>query len=260
MHAKGAAFKARSTVKSLPLHFIAGISATLLLSGCEQQAAAQRTPPPSAKLEVSAQTLRPQPAAITAELPGRTSAYLVAEVRPRVSGIIRSRNFVEGSEIKAGDVLYEIDPSPLQATYATAVAALQHTEGAVPNAEAKLERARSLQTQNIVSREALGDAEVAALQARADVASAKAAVETARINLDHATIRAPIGGRIDASNVTVGALVTADQTTVLTTIRELDRINVDLTQSSMNLLRLRKAIAEGRIKANGNEVAVQLEL
>ncbi|WP_244441232.1 efflux RND transporter periplasmic adaptor subunit [Mesorhizobium sp. STM 4661] len=246
-------------MKSLPLHFIAGISATLLLSGCEQQAAAQRTPQ-NVKLEVSAQTLRPRPAAITAELPGRTSAYLVAEVRPRVSGIIRSRNFVEGSEIKAGDVLYEIDPAPLQAAYDTAAAALQHAEGAVPNAEAKLERARSLQTQNIVSREALGDAEVAALQARADVASAKAAMETARINLDYATIRAPISGRIDASTVTVGALVTADQTTALTTIRELDRINVDVTQSSMNLLRLRKAITEGRIKANGTEVPVQLEL
>ncbi|WP_137931595.1 efflux RND transporter periplasmic adaptor subunit [Mesorhizobium comanense] len=247
-------------MKSLPLHVIAGISATFLLSGCEQQAAAQRTPPPAAKLEVSAQTLRPQPAPITAELPGRTSAYLVAEVRPRVSGIIQKRNFVEGSEIKAGDVLYEIDPAPLQAAYDTAAAALEHAQGAVPNAEAKLERAKSLQTQKIVSAEALGDAEVAALQARADVASAKAAMETARINLDYATIRAPISGRIDASAVTVGALVTADQTTALTTIRELDRIKVDLTQSSMNLLRLRKAIAQGRIKASGNDIPVQLEL
>ncbi len=247
-------------MRYLTLHVLAAISAALLLSGCEQQAAAQRTPAPSAKLEVNAQTLRPQLAAITAELPGRTSAYLVAEVRPRVSGIIQKRNFTEGSEIKAGDVLYEIDPSTLQAAYDTAVAALQHAEGAVPNAEAKLERARSLQTQKIVSAEALGDAEVAALQARADVASARAAMETARINLDFATIRAPIGGRVDASTVTVGALVTADQTTALTTIRELDRINVDLTQSSMNLLRLRKEIAQGRIKANDYQIPVQLEL
>ena len=239
---------------------IVGIAATLLISGCEQQAAAPQRVSQAAKPQVGAQTLRPQPVAISAELPGRTSAYLIAEVRPQVSGIIRKRNFVEGSEVKQGDVLYEIDPAPLQAAYDTAVAALQHAQGALPNVEAKLDRAQALVKQNAVSKEALGDAEAAALQARADVASAQAAVDAARINLDYAKIRAPIDGRVDASMVTVGALVTANQAAALTTIRELDRIVVDITQSSTNLLRLKKAIAQGRIRSDGGELAVRLEL
>ncbi len=231
----------------------------ILLAGCNQQPAAQnggRT----VKSEVSAMTLHPQSVAITADLPGRVSANLVAEVRPQVGGIIRSRNFKEGSEVKEGDVLYEIDPSSYQASYDSAVAALQKAEGAVPNAQAKLDRYAGLSAQSAVSQQNFDDAKSTLVQAQADVASAKAALETARINLDYTKIRAPISGRVDASTVTVGALVTAEQTTALTTIRQLDPINVDVTQSSTNLLRFRRAVEEGRLKTSGENVSVRLTL
>ncbi len=205
-------------------------------------------------------TLHPQSVAITADLPGRVSANLVAEVRPQVGGIIRSRNFKEGSEVKEGDVLYEIDPSSYQASYDSAVAALQKAEGAVPNAQAKLDRYAGLSAQSAVSQQNFDDAKSTLVQAQADVASAKAALETARINLDYTKIRAPISGRVDASTVTVGALVTAEQTTALTTIRQLDPINVDVTQSSTNLLRFRRAVEEGRLKTSGENVSVRLTL
>jgi membrane fusion protein (multidrug efflux system) len=230
-----------------------------LLAGCNQQPAAQSTAR-TVKPEISAVTLHPQSVAITAELPGRTSAYLVAEVRPQVSGIIRNRNFKEGSEVKEGDVLYQIDPASYQAAYDSAVAALQKAEGAVPNAQAKLDRYTGLSAQSAVSQQNFDDAKSTLVQAQADVASAKAALETARINLDYTKIRAPISGRVDASTVTVGALVTAEQTTALTTIRQLDPINVDVTQSSTNLLKFRRAVADGSLKTSGDNVSVRLTL
>ena len=238
---------------------VAGIALAMLLAGCNQQNTAQNNAP-AVKTEVSAMSLHPQSVAITAELPGRTSAYLVAEVRPQVGGIIRSRNFKEGSEVKAGDVLYEIDPASYQASYDSATAALQKAEGAVPSAQSKVDRYKSLTAQDAVSKQNLDDALSALAQANADVASAKAALETARINLDYTKMRAPIGGRVDASAVTVGALVTAEQTTALTTIRQLDPINVDVTQSSTNLLEFRRAVAEGRLKTSGDNVSVHLTL
>ena len=238
---------------------VAGFAATLLLAGCNNQNSAQSAAP-AVKIEVSAMTLHPQSVAITAELPGRTSAYLVAEVRPQVGGIIRNRNFKEGSEVAAGDVLYEIDPASYQASYDSAVAALQKAEGAVPSAQSKVDRYKSLTAQDAVSKQNLDDAVATLAQANADVASAKAALETARINLDYTKMRAPIAGRVDASAVTVGALVTADQTTALTTIRQLDPINVDVTQSSTNLLEFRRAIADGRLKTSGDNVSVHLTL
>ncbi len=231
----------------------------ILLAGCNQQPAAQNSGR-TVKSEVSAVTLHPQSVAITADLPGRISANLVAEVRPQVGGIIRSRNFKEGSEVKEGDVLYEIDPSSYQASYDSAIAALQKAEGAVPNAQAKLDRYAGLSAQSAVSQQNFDDAKSALVQAQADVASAKAALETARINLNYTKIRAPISGRVDASTVTVGALVTAEQTTALTTIRQLDPINVDVTQSSTNLLRFRRAVEEGRLKTSGDNVSVHLTL
>jgi membrane fusion protein (multidrug efflux system) len=237
----------------------ASVAAAMLLAGCNEQKTAQNTAS-AAKPEVSAMTLHPQSVAITAELPGRTSAYLIAEVRPQVGGIIRSRNFKEGSEVKAGDELYEIDPAAYQAAYDSAAAALQKAQGAVPSAQAKLDRYKGLSAQNAVSQQDFDDAQSSLIQAQADVASAKAALETARINLNYTKLIAPIGGRVDASTVTVGALVTADQTTALTTIRQLDPINVDVTQSSTNLLEFRRAIEEGRLKTSGDNVSVHLML
>lgn len=235
------------------------LSMGIALQSCSEQSSTQN-PMGAVKVEVSAMTLHPQSVAITAEVPGRTAASLIAEVRPQVGGIIRSRNFKEGSEVAAGDVLYEIDPSSYQASYDSAVASLQKAEGAVPSAQSKVDRYKGLTAQDAVSRQDLDDALSTLAQAKADVASAKAALETARINLDYTKIRAPISGRIDASSVTVGALVTAEQTTALATINQLDPINVDVTQSSTNLLAFRRAVAEGRLKTSGDNVSVNLKL
>ncbi|WP_108051250.1 efflux RND transporter periplasmic adaptor subunit [Bosea sp. 124] len=228
------------------------------LAGCNSEKAA--APPPQPQAQVSVVVLRPQPVAITAELPGRVAASLVAEVRPQVGGLIKSRLFREGSEVKAGDLLYEIDPAPYQAALDSAVATLARAEAAVPSAQAKVDRYRDLIRQNAISKQDNDDANAALAQAQADVASARASLETARINLGFTRVTAPIGGRVDRSTLTPGALVTASQTTALTTIRQLDPINVDVIQSSANLLKFRSAVAEGRLKLSGPNVAVKLKL
>ena len=233
----------------------------LALVGCDGREAGQpQGPGAQGRPQVGVVTVRPQSVAITAEMPGRTTASLVAEVRPQVGGIITSRLFEEGSEVKAGDALYQIDPASYQAAYDSAVASQQKAEAAVPSAQSKVERYQGLIKQNAVSKQDYDDAVASLAQAKADVAAAKADVDTARINLDYTRITAPIGGRIDKSTLTPGALVTASQDTALTTIRTLDPINVDVTQSSTNLLNLRQAIREGRIKISGDRVQVRLEL
>ncbi|WP_049766076.1 efflux RND transporter periplasmic adaptor subunit [Rhodopseudomonas palustris] len=231
-----------------------------MLTGCggQEQGAAQKAAPP--RPEVSVVTLHPQSVAITTELSGRTTASLTAEVRPQVNGIIQSRLFQEGSEVAAGAALYQIDPASYQAAYDSAVAAQQKAEASVPSAAAKVERYQGLVKQNAVSKQDYDDAVATLAQTKADVASAKASVETARINLDYTKIVAPIGGRIDKSSLTPGALVTASQTTALTTIRKLDPINVDVTESSTNLLNWRQAVKEGRIKYTGPDVSIKLKL
>ncbi|RUY25589.1 efflux RND transporter periplasmic adaptor subunit, partial [Mesorhizobium sp. M7A.F.Ca.CA.004.12.1.1] len=183
-----------------------------------------------------------------------------AEVRPQVNGIIQQRLFKEGSEVAAGQPLYLIDPASYKAAYDSAVAAQQKAQAAVPTAQAKFDRYAGLLKQNVVSKQDYDDAAATLAQAQADVASAKASAETARISLDRTSITAPIAGRIDKSTLTPGALVTANQDTVLTTIRALDPINVDVTQSSTNLLNLRQAISEGRLKFSGPNVSVKLKL
>lgn len=232
----------------------------LILVGCDEQNSKQPAMQAATKQQVSIVILHPQAVAITAELPGRTVASLVAEVRPQVGGIIQKRLFEEGGEVKQGDALYQIDPASYQASYDSAVANQQKVEAAVPSAQAKVERYRGLINQNAVSKQDLDDAVASLAQANADVAAAKAAVETARINLAYTTITAPISGRVDKSALTPGALVTASQETTLTTIRTLDPINVDVTQSSTNLLNLRQAIKDGRIKVSGSNVSVKLKL
>ncbi len=239
---------------------ILGLLVPLALAGCNEKPQQQAPQAAAQRPEVGVVVLQPQSVAITAELPGRTSASLVAEVRPQIGGIIQKRLFKEGSEVKAGDPMYQIDPASYQAAYDSAVAALQKTEAAVPSAQAKLDRYEGLIKQKAISEQDYDDAKAALLEAKADVAAAKADVETARINLNYTTIRAPISGRADASTLTVGALVTASQTTALTTVRTLDPINVDVTQSSTNLLNLRKSIKEGRVKTSGDNVKVRLRL
>ncbi|MCK0196725.1 efflux RND transporter periplasmic adaptor subunit [Ancylobacter sp. 6x-1] len=231
-----------------------------MLAGCKEQSAPAGPTAGQARPQVGVVTLHPQSVAITAELPGRTTASLVAEVRPQVDGIIKDRIFQEGSEVKAGDPLYQIDPASYQASFDSAVAAQAKAEAAVPSAQSKVDRYAGLIKQNAVSKQDNDDAIASLAQATADVASAKASVETARINLDRTRITAPINGRIDKSSLTPGALVTASQDTALTTIRTLDPINVDVTQSSTNLLNLRQAIDAGRIKISGKDVKVRLKL
>uniref|UniRef100_A0A9E8A1S1 Efflux RND transporter periplasmic adaptor subunit n=1 Tax=Bosea sp. NBC_00436 TaxID=2969620 RepID=A0A9E8A1S1_9HYPH len=227
------------------------------LAGCNSEKAA---PPPQPQLQVSVVSLHPQPVAITAELPGRVSANLIAEIRPQVSGIIKSRLFREGSEVKAGDVLYEIDPAPYQAALDSAVAAQRKAEAAAVNAQVRADRYRELLLRNAGSKQDADDAAATLNQAQADVAAAKASVETAKINLAYTKVTAPIDGRIDKSALTQGALVTANQAAILTTIRKLDPINVDVTQSSTNLLKFRNDVASGRLKFTGPNVAVKLKL
>lgn len=227
------------------------------LAGCNSEKAA---PPPQPQLQVSVVSLHPQPVAITAELPGRVSANLIAEIRPQVSGIIKSRLFREGSEVKAGEVLYEIDPAPYQAALDSAVAAQRKAEAAAVNAQVRADRYRELLLRNAGSKQDADDAAATLNQAQADVAAAKASVETAKINLAYTKVTAPIDGRIDKSALTQGALVTANQAAILTTIRKLDPINVDVTQSSTNLLKFRNDVASGRLKFTGPNVAVKLKL
>ncbi len=236
----------------------ATLAALLVVAGCNKADNAPRAA--AGKPEVGVVTLHPQSVAITAELPGRTTASLTAEVRPQVSGLIKKRLFVEGGEVKAGDPLYQIDPASYQAAYDSAVATREKAEAAVPSAAAKVTRYEGLARQNAVSKQDLDDAVAALAQARAEVAVARANEETARINLNYTTITAPIGGRIDRSTLTEGALVTANQDTALTTIRTLDPINVDVTQSATNLLNLRQAIREGRVRLSGSNVSVRLLL
>ncbi len=230
----------------------------IALAGCNSEKAA--APPPQPQAQVSVVVLRSKPVAISAELPGRVAASLVAEVRPQVGGLVKSRLFREGSEVKAGDLLYEIDPATYQAALDSAVAALAKAEASVPNAQAKVDRYRDLIRQNAISKQDNDDAVAALAQAQADVAAARASLDTARINLGFTRVTAPIGGRVDRSTLTPGALVTANQTTALTTIRQLDPINVDVIQSSTNLLKFRSAVAEGRLRLSGPNVAVKLKL
>jgi membrane fusion protein, multidrug efflux system len=205
--------------------------------------------------EVVVAVMKEEPVAIFTELPARTWAFLVAEVRPQVNGIIQKRLFVEGEDVKAGDLLYQIDPAPYQASYENASAALSRAEANLPAIRSRAERYKELVEIKAVSRQDYDDASAALRQAQADVEVYRAAVETARINLAYTQIKSPISGRIGKSMVTVGALAAAYQGGAMTTIQQLDPIYVDATQSSANLLQLKNSIASGRIKGAGSEQA-----
>lgn len=223
---------------------------TLLTAGCAQKDAAV-TMAPGGPPEVGVIEIKPQKVILTTELPGRTSAFLVAEVRPQVSGIIQKRLFAEGSDVKAGAVLYQIDPAMYQAAYNSAKAALARAEANLVPARLKAERYKELITSHAVSQQDYDDANAALQQAEADVASARASVETARINLDYTRVTAPISGRIGRSSVTDGALVTANQPAALATIQQLSSMYVDVTQSSSEMLRLRQSLDNGILKGGG---------
>lgn len=214
------------------------------LAACGSKAAGPGGPPPT---EVGVVTLRTQPVALTAELNGRTSAFLVADVRPQVSGIVQARLFQEGANVRKGQALYQIDPATYRAALASAQAGQAQAEATLGSAKLKAERYKDLVAINAVSRQDNDDAQAAFQQARANVAAQAAAVQQARISLEYTRVLAPISGRVGKSSVTPGALVTANQATALATVQDLNRIYVDVTQSAADLLKLRRELAQGQV-------------
>jgi membrane fusion protein (multidrug efflux system) len=235
--------------KTTTLAFATAALAALPLTGCDRAHGAHGMAFPTPVVGVI--TVEPQPVVLTSELPGRTSPYMVSEVRPQVGGVIKARLFVEGSNVRAGQPLYQIDPAPYQAAYDSQAAALAKAQANLATVRLKAQRYADLVKINAVSKQDYDDAVAAAQQAEADVAAAKAALETARINLGYTKVAAPISGRIGPSAVTPGALVTANQTNALATLQTLDPIYVDVTQSSAELLRLKQQIAGGGLDGAG---------
>jgi membrane fusion protein (multidrug efflux system) len=197
-------------------------------------------------------TIRPEPVVLTTELPGRTAAFLTAEVRPQVSGLLQQRLFEEGSDVRAGSVLYQIDPAPYRAAFEQAEAALAVAEANLPAARSLAERLEGLVRIHAVGQQEYDDALAARLKAEASVASARAAAESTRISLAYTPVKAPISGRIGRSAVTVGAMVTAYQAASLAVVQQLDPTYVDVMQSSSDLLRLRRGLANGDLKHSGS--------
>lgn len=244
-----------------PRHLIGcSLLATLgFLGGCgSSEPASQAAPPP---LEVGVMTVGAQELALQVELPGRTSASLIAEVRPQISGVVRERLFEEGATVKAGQPLYQIDPDSYQATVASAEAALARAEAAATTARLRAERLSTLVERHLVSRQDLDDAEAVERQSAAAVAEQHALLQSARIDLRRTRIVAPISGRIGKSEVTVGALVTANQQQAMATVQQLDPMFVDITRSSQELLQLREQLESGHLqRVEGNAALVTLVL
>lgn len=225
--------------------------ALLAIAGCGDKSGsapgAGGMPPP----EVAVVTIEPHRLAITTELPGRLEATRVAQVRARAAGIVLKRVFREGSDVKAGDVLFRIDPAPFQALYESTQASVAKAEANLAQANLKAQRYKPLVEQNAVSKQEYDDALTAQKQAAAELATANAARQTASLNLGYATVTAPISGRIGRAQVTEGALVGQGEATPLATIQQIDPIYVNLTQSSTEVLQLRRALAAGKLTSAG---------
>jgi membrane fusion protein (multidrug efflux system) len=242
-------------VKAFKKSLVVFVSTGVLIAACSKEAPAPQRP----NVEVGIVTLQAQAVALKSELSGRTTASLMSDVRPQVSGIVKARRFEEGAQVTAGQVLYEIDPSSYRSAYNETKADVANAEATVIAARAKDTRYADLLKLDGVSQQDADDAAAAHQQAVAMVALKKAALETARINLGYTQVRAPISGRIGKSTVTPGALVTANQETALATIRALDPIYVDLTQSSAQLLRLRKLLGSEGVQSGSANVRLKLE-
>ncbi|MFZ4765991.1 MAG: efflux RND transporter periplasmic adaptor subunit [Roseimicrobium sp.] len=237
------------------------IALALLLPACRDHAPG---PPPSARgptgpLEVGVLKVTASAVTLTQDLPGRISAFRVAEVRARVNGIIVKRLFTEGSDVKEGQVLYEIDPAPYQAMLDSAVGTLARAEASLGAARLREERYKNLLNERAISKQDHDDALASLRMGEADVLIAEAAVKAARINLDYTKVTAPLAGRIGLSQVTEGAYVQASTATLLATVQQLHRVYVDVTQSSNDLLRLKHDLASGRLNADAaGKARVQL--
>jgi membrane fusion protein, multidrug efflux system len=243
------------------------LALVLLMPACKKNAGGPPGPPPGfggGPTEVDVLTVSTAPVTLTQDLPGRISAFRVAEVRARVNGIVLKRLFAEGSDVKEGQVLYEIDPAPYQAaldsaeaTVARAKATLARAEASLALAKLKAQRYKGLLDSRAISKQEYDDAvanqrmgEADVQSGHAEVQSGVAAVATARINLDYTKVTSPIAGRIGISQVTEGAYVQATEATLLATVQQIDRVYVDVTQPSSELLRLKNDIANGRLKAD----------
>src|SRR6195256_3641064 len=238
----------------LPLHRVTSLCliCSAALAACSSgNTAAPPNPPP----EVGVVTLHPQPVTITTDLPGRMAAYRIAEVRPQVSGVIVKRLFTEGSEVKAGQQLYQIAPAPFQANLESAQASLARAQATLKSATLLTQRYKPLAEAHAVSQQDYDNAVAAESQAAADIALAKAMVDTAHINLAYTRVFSPISGRTGRSSVTEGALVDATQRTALVVVQQLDPIYVDVTQPSTVLLSLQRAFTSGRLKKVGDNQA-----
>ena len=242
-----------------PCHVVLllGILLLLTVGGCKQKGG-----PPQGDPEVAVVTIHPERVVITTELPGRTSAFRIAEIRPQVNGLIQKRLFTEGSDVKAGQVLYQIDPAPFQAVLDNANASLGRAEAGLGSIRLRAERYHDLLADKAVSQQDYDDALSAMKQAEAEIKFYQASVKTARINLGYTQVTAPISGRIGKSSVTDGALVMAYQPIALATIQQLDPIYVDVPQSTTEMLRLKHRLEDGRLSHDGtnqNKVKLILE-
>ncbi|MEX3979567.1 efflux RND transporter periplasmic adaptor subunit [Paraburkholderia sp. EG287A] len=238
-------------VERVPFRLISVATAAIVLAACGQK---QSAPPPQTP-EVGIVTLQPTAVPVVSELPGRTSAYLVAQVRARVDGIVLRREFTEGALVKAGQRLYKIDPAPYIAALNNAKATLAKAQANLVTQNALVSRYKVLVQANAVSKQDYDNAVAAQGQAVADVAAGKAAVDTAQINLGYTDVTSPVSGQVGISQVTPGAYVQASAATLMSTVQQLDPMYVDVTQSSLEGLKLRREIQEGRLKTNGPNAA-----
>jgi len=230
-----------------PLAPLLALACAALAAGCSAKKPATPERPP----EVGVVTLKSQPVAITTDLPGRTAAYRIAEVRPQVSGVIQKRLFKEGGDVTAGQQLYQIDPAPFKASLAGAEATLARARASLTSARLLAQRYRPLAAAHAVSQQDFDNAVSSEAAAEADVASGEAAVESARINLTYTRVLSPISGHTGRSSVTEGALVASGQAAALVVVQQLDPIYVDVTQPSVSLLRLRREFADHRLMKDG---------
>jgi len=240
------------------------VAAIGVLAACGQQSsggapAGGGAPPPA---EVGVVTVAPRAVGLATELPGRLEASRVAQVRARAAGILQKRLFKEGSDVKAGQPLFSIDSAPYQASAASARATLARAEANVTQATAQAERYKPLMEANAISKQDYINAVASQKSAEADVAAAKAALQTAQINLGYASVTAPISGRIGRALVTEGALVGQGEATQLAVVQQINPMYVNFTQSTTDVLRLRKAVESGQFKragTDGTSVRVLLE-
>ena len=244
--------------RALPL--VLALALTGALAACSDKAAP--APDKAAPAKVGVITVQSESQTLTSALPGRTSAFMSAEIRPQISGIVQKRLFTKGATVKAGQALYQIDPAPYQVAEASAKAALAKAQAQARTAQVNAQRNAELVQIDAISRQAYEESQASAQQSASDVAVAQAALQAARINLGYTRITAPIAGRTSLSTVTPGALVTANQAGVLTTIAQIDPVYVDITQSSTDLLQLKRELAQGRFERVGEgaaRITLQLE-